>query len=47
MNWSLTLSFIKGLMFGLEYCDDVEEGFFYICLDLGVIRLLYARDYNE
>ena len=42
----ITFSWIQGLVFGLEYADDEEIGFM-ICLDLGVIRLVWYKDLTE
>jgi len=47
MSWSLDLSFIKGLMFGIEYWEDDEDNFFYIVLDVGFLRFVYTRDMSE
>jgi len=45
--WTLDLSFIKGVMFGIEYYEDLEDEMFYVVFDLGILRLLYIRYTGE
>jgi len=45
--WSLDLSFIQGLMFGIEYYEDMEEDLFYVVMDVGFLRFLYIRYTGE
>lgn len=44
MSWGISAQLIKGLMFGIEYAEDDEEGFFYIVFDIGFIRFLYFNN---
>jgi hypothetical protein len=39
----LTFGWIQGLCFGLEYTEDEELGFI-LCLDLGLIRMVWYKD---
>lgn len=45
--WTINLAFIKGLMFGIEYYEDVEEDMFYVVVDVGCIRCMYIRYSGE
>lgn len=47
MRHALTVSIIRGLMFGLEYSDDVDDGVFCVVLDLGLLRFCYYRGPEE
>lgn len=40
---TIDISFIKGIMFGMEYYEDLEEELFFVVLDLGILRFLYVR----
>lgn len=44
----LTFGWIQGLCFGLEYTEDEDLGFI-LCLDLGLIRMVWYKDmeYSE
>lgn len=46
MLWAINAMWIKGLMFGLEYADH-PNGMFTVCIDLGILRLVYYRGPEE
>lgn len=41
--WLVDFEFIKGLVFGLEYGEIEEEDLFYICIHIGLIRIILTQ----
>jgi hypothetical protein len=42
MDFSITYNFITGMMLGIEFVTDEEEGAKHMVLDLLILRLMFS-----
>lgn len=42
----MTFDYICGVMFGFELVDDEEDQMSYYVVDLGIVRIMFAKEWK-